>query len=372
MDRFVPEEPVVISVIVPSYNSCEYLDLTLAAFAIQSYRDYEVIVVDDGSTDATPEVARRYAGQLNLNYVHQDNRGRAGARNTGLQHATGEIVFFNDDDRLPAPNLLQAHAQAHRTGNEVVIGQRGRVLSVLKKELPLRGGEFARVLKDHGVTADEVERGEKQSLICPQDLQKQFESVIARMRLEDDDWNVPKILAAYSNELKGYHFAWALGTTANMSVAREHVLTAGAFDENYRGWGMEDVDLAYRLHQMGLNFVIVEQALNYHQVHPLRSGGAGNFPKHEMFNNFAYFCRKYDTLECYFFWKCFDLDQAGQWAKLDPISANTVMGKLLEMNDALVQATLLETYRELLTQSLAFYRIVNRIKTTRTAAVEAH
>jgi len=361
----------VISVIVPSYNSSDYLDLTLAAFVIQSYRDYEVIVVDDGSTDATPEVARRYAGKLPLKYVSQDNRGRAGARNTGLQHAAGEIVLFNDDDRLPAPNLLQAHVQAHRTGNEVVIGQRGRVLSVLKKELPLRGGEFARVLKDHSVTAEEVERGEKRSLICPEDLQAQFESVIARARLEDEDWNTPKILGAYSNELKGYHFAWALGTTANLSVAREAVLKAGAFDENYRGWGMEDVDLAYRLHQMGIHFVIAEQALNYHQVHPLRSGGTGNFPKEELFNNFAYFCRKYDTLECYFFWKCFDLDQAGQWAKLDPISANTVMGKFLEMNDALVSQTLLETYREFLTQSLSFYRIVNRIKTPRAAAVEA-
>jgi|GEM_PF-2019080 len=361
----------MISVIVPSYNSSEYLDLTLAAFVNQSYRDYEVIVVDDGSPDATSDVAQSYAGRLKLTYVHQANRGRAGARNTGLNHARGEIVLFNDDDRLPAPNLLMEHVQAHRTGNEVVIGVRGRILSVLKKGLPLRGGEFARVLKDHGVTMDEVDRGEKTRLVSPRDLQADFESAVVRLRLENEDWNVPKILNAYSNELQGFHFAWTLGTTANMSVARQAVIESGGFDENYQGWGMEDVDLAYRLYQRGMYFSVNERAWNYHQAHPLRSGGTGNFPKAEMFNNFSYFCRKYNNLECYFFWSCFDLDQAGQWGKLDPISANTVLGKLLEIKEPLVGEALVETYREFMTQSLSFYRIVNRIKTTRPAAVEA-
>jgi len=280
-------------------------------------------------------------------------------------------VLFNDDDRIPAPNLLLEHTQAHRTGNEVVIGKRGRILSILKPELPLRRGAMAGVLKEHGVTGEQVDRGEQTHLLKAHDLLDDFDRAIARVRLEDEDGNVPQILAAYSNELTGFHFPWTLGTTAQMSVARRRVIEAGGFDENYKGWGMEDTDLAYRLHQLGARFLINEQALNYHQVHPLRAGGAGRFSKDEVFSNFLYFCRKYDSLECYFFWRCFDLDLAGQWGKLDPISANTVIKKLLELNDPLVSQTLLETHREFLTQSLSLYRIVNRIKTTREAAVEA-
>src|SRR5207237_7012712 len=67
-----------------------------------AYPDYEVIVVDDGSTDATAAIARQYDYRL----IRTENRGLANARNTGLKAATGEIVAYIDDDAYPDPHWL--------------------------------------------------------------------------------------------------------------------------------------------------------------------------------------------------------------------------------------------------------------------------
>jgi glycosyltransferase involved in cell wall biosynthesis len=76
--------------------------------------EFEVVLVDDGSTDATDEVARSFSSRLPLRYVYQRNAGLAAARNLGLFVARGEILLFLDDDDLADPRLLEAHAGAHR------------------------------------------------------------------------------------------------------------------------------------------------------------------------------------------------------------------------------------------------------------------
>ena len=99
-----PAQPLV-SVVVVCYNQAHYLAEAIRSAIAQDYQDMEVLVVDDGSTDETPEVARAFP---QVRYIRQDNRGLPAARNTGLRQSTGEYLLFLDaDDRL-LPNAVQA------------------------------------------------------------------------------------------------------------------------------------------------------------------------------------------------------------------------------------------------------------------------
>lgn len=85
-----------VSIIIPAYNYAHFLPQAIDSALRQSFSDYEVIVVDDGSTDDTPAVAARYAGRIR--YHPQANRGLSGARNAGAQMSVGELLAFLDAD----------------------------------------------------------------------------------------------------------------------------------------------------------------------------------------------------------------------------------------------------------------------------------
>ena len=95
----------MISVIIPTFNRAAYLKEAVQSVLDQGYfrerdkgRSFEIIVVDDGSTDATGEVVRSLA--CDIRYIYQNNRGVSAARNVGLQHATGEYIAYLDSDDL--------------------------------------------------------------------------------------------------------------------------------------------------------------------------------------------------------------------------------------------------------------------------------
>jgi glycosyltransferase involved in cell wall biosynthesis len=95
------------SVIIPTYNRAGYLSQALASVSAQSRSPFEIVVVDDGSTDSTPEVIAA-AGPL-VRYVrHERNQGVAAARNTGLKTARGDVVAWLDADDLWEPGFLKA------------------------------------------------------------------------------------------------------------------------------------------------------------------------------------------------------------------------------------------------------------------------
>lgn len=92
----------LISVIIPTYNKVGHLELTLSCLGKQDLPSevYEVIVINDGSTDGTEDFLRRQKVDYNLRSFHQPNYGQAIARNFGLRQANGELVVFIDDDLL--------------------------------------------------------------------------------------------------------------------------------------------------------------------------------------------------------------------------------------------------------------------------------
>jgi glycosyltransferase involved in cell wall biosynthesis len=105
---------VRISVIIPTFNRAATLHETLDGLAHQTWPadDFEVVVVDDGSTDDTPAVANR-RDPYRLRYLRQENRGSAAARNYGAVQSQGSLLVFIDDDITLAPDYLHALAAAH-------------------------------------------------------------------------------------------------------------------------------------------------------------------------------------------------------------------------------------------------------------------
>lgn len=113
-DRWWPR----ISVVVCTYNGSRTIRDTLEALNLVEYPDFEVIVVDDGSTDGTGDIAREYAVKV----VSTENCGLSSARNTGAQAATGEIVAYTDDDAYPDPHWLKYVAATFADGDWVGVG----------------------------------------------------------------------------------------------------------------------------------------------------------------------------------------------------------------------------------------------------------
>jgi glycosyltransferase involved in cell wall biosynthesis len=104
-----------ISVVIPTYNRARSLGNTLRSLVDQTLakEDYEVIVVDDGSTDNTSEIISLFEGKVNLKYIQQSNAGPATARNRGAEAAQFPIILFFDDDVVADQHLLQAHIDEH-------------------------------------------------------------------------------------------------------------------------------------------------------------------------------------------------------------------------------------------------------------------
>ncbi len=93
--------PPLVSVIVPAYNYGEFIGQTLASVQAQTYDNWECLVIDDDSTDSTPQVVARYAQEdSRIIYLHQKNQRQAAARNKGLRNAKGKYVQFLDADDL--------------------------------------------------------------------------------------------------------------------------------------------------------------------------------------------------------------------------------------------------------------------------------
>jgi glycosyltransferase involved in cell wall biosynthesis len=109
----------LVSVIIPTYNRAVVLERAIGSVLAQSFRDYELIVVDDGSTDATQDVIARYEGRLIA--LSQENWGVAAARNLGMRHSSGELVSFLDSDDEWLPQKLHRQVDLFRRGDKAFV-----------------------------------------------------------------------------------------------------------------------------------------------------------------------------------------------------------------------------------------------------------
>ncbi len=99
-----------VSVIIPVYGAEKYIAATLQSVLAQTYKNFEILVIDDGSLDQSIEICQKFQDPR-IKIISQKNRGLAGARNTGIRHAEGDYLAFLDADDLWLPEKLEKHVE---------------------------------------------------------------------------------------------------------------------------------------------------------------------------------------------------------------------------------------------------------------------
>lgn len=205
------------SVIVPTFQRRETVLRTVMALDRQSERDFEAIVVDDGSDDGTTGALRQADVSFPLTVLAQANSGAAAARNAGVDGSAGEILLFLDDDMRADPALLAEHDRCHREGADMVMG-----------DLPL-DPDSPRNLLSWGVGSWAAGRCER--LSAPG----------AEIRIDD-------LL------------------TGQMSISRTAYLAVGGLDPTFTRDGLfggEDLDFGHRVLAAGYKIVFNPAAISY-------------------------------------------------------------------------------------------------------------
>lgn len=205
---------VHISIVIPTRNRAEKLKTCLQKLREQDYKDFEVVVVDDGSSDNTREVVKNFAG-LEIKYIYQEHIQQGAARNKGIKNAGGKYIAFIGDDIFPETCWLSEHIKLHERNKRIA------VLGLTLWPRDWKINDFMKYLAPNG---------------------PQFNYGIIK------DIN---------------NCGWDFFLTSNISLEKtwfEHDL----FDENFRGWGYEDLELGYRLEKKGLRIVFNDKAIAYH------------------------------------------------------------------------------------------------------------
>ena len=106
------------SIVIPTYNRADFLPKAIESVLAQTFADWELIIVDDGSTDNTKDVVSQYSNRR-ITYIYQGNAERSAARNNGIAHSAGEYVLFLDSDDYYLSNFLaDLNSEIEKNGNE--------------------------------------------------------------------------------------------------------------------------------------------------------------------------------------------------------------------------------------------------------------
>ena len=186
---------------------------------MQTFEDFEVIVVDDGSEDSTSRLLKEFSRKVkfSLKALSQKNSGQGIARNRGIEIASGEILLFLGDDMIPANNLLEKHAEFHK----IHLLENFICLGLVRWHPEIRISKFMKWLEKSGVQ------------FKFHDLQKNSEA---------DFWRF---------------------YTSNISLKKSFLR-----DEKFSGWGFEDAELGLRLQKKGMKLLFNPEAVvqHFHEI----------------------------------------------------------------------------------------------------------
>lgn len=205
---------VFFSIVIPTYNRLPILQKCLLAMEAQTYdpqliTDYEIVVVDDGSTDGTIEWLKSNPSALpHVKIYEQEHKGASAARNLGVERALGDTIIFIDSDLVVTPTFLQSHAVAlldgqSKAGNDKVFT---------------------------------------------------YGAVINTANFEDPT----------SEPYKVTDFSNAYFATGNVAIAKHWLLDVGLFDLGFSLYGWEDLELGVRLKDRGIKMIKCPAAVGYH------------------------------------------------------------------------------------------------------------
>lgn len=249
-----------VSLIIPTCNKLPRLKLTLASIRSQNYpkENYEVIIIDDGSTDGTYTFLKHAQYPFNLKLIQQTNQGRACARNKGIKAAQFELILFIDDDVILDPLFITAHVDFQKRHSSIVHG----VIYNLS---------YVKFFKDpsQGIFYPEFQRNKVESALRTKCITE--EDIITNFYKKIGSNNKMNVLESTLRDIfaqqltQGY---WLAFTGGNVSLKKSWLEEVDGFDEHFGTiWGGEDIELGYRLHIKGYPFIYSKEAANYHILH---------------------------------------------------------------------------------------------------------
>ncbi|MFN4152428.1 MAG: glycosyltransferase, partial [Candidatus Sericytochromatia bacterium] len=221
-----------VSIVMPVYNRENNLFYCLDALTKQSFKDFEVIITDDGSTDNTKKVVDKFRNKLNIRYTYAgENKGfrAARARNIGLQKVRGELVIFLDSDIVTPKNYIEEHIKVHKKYDEIVVNSFVYRMKTYKEDdLGLEPFEF---IKKHRENLND-------------DIKYEFHVFDKEEPIEE-----------------GYYL-----DSNSLSIKAKHIIDEG-FDESFVGWGHEDTELGYRFISKNFKFLFIKNNCESYHIH---------------------------------------------------------------------------------------------------------
>ncbi len=206
---------IKISIVIGSFNQKHVLEKTLQSLADQSLSpsDYEIIVSDSRSTDGTEELLSNFAPACTFRYRIQTNSGKASARNVGVRMATSPYIVITDADTIADHHFIEAHLNAQESASTPT---------------------------------------------CFEGL----EYHLSHLHWPIDPQNIrPCLPKHYPNRAK---LGWYYFLTGNLSFPKALFDQASGFDEDFTGYGWEDLELGYRLSLQKVPLLYLKTAINYH------------------------------------------------------------------------------------------------------------
>lgn len=216
--------PPALAFLIPTYNRADTLWTCLEHLELQTMQDFEVVIVDDGSSDATAEKVALFQSRksLRISYLRQANAGPARARNLGLQHLSAPVCLMIGDDILCSPQMAQVHLDLHRRNpDQAAVGL---------------------------------------GLTCWCETRQNITPYMKWIGMDG-------VQFAYAELLAGQPPGWKHFYTSNLSMKSAHA-RRNPFHEGFTRYGLEDIELGYRLFRQGeLAMTFLPDALAKH-LHP--------------------------------------------------------------------------------------------------------
>jgi len=236
-NNFTPSE-----VIMAAYNNIDYTRTTLNGYARQSYRDFKIVIADDGSNDSTSSLVDEFKNKLNIRRIWQDDKGfrKSLILNKCLATSTADYIIFVDNDCIPHKHFIRDHLMCAKA-KQCVTGRRINLDSNISRQFVNNISHI-------------------RSIENPLSLL----GLIATNRVRDGGrgFYLPIFLSNILNKKR----RGLLGS--NMAAWRQDLIDINGFDSSFTGYGAEETDLEWRLEANGIRVQsLINRAIQFHLYH---------------------------------------------------------------------------------------------------------
>lgn len=229
-----------ISIIIPCHDNTVSLPLILRSISASKYKNLEVICVDDQSSNHDIKQISISFGAKYYRLPEDEPGRRAMARNFGHKHAKGFVTLYLDGDIIPEPRLFSYCNELHQRFNRTAV--KYPVYSITEQR---QRNDLLQLFE--WIVSHQIDR---------------FGHLVTK-HVGIDTRPLPKRLRGIRTKL------WVLCASHCMSISKKEVDLVGGWDEDFKGWGEEDLELAYRLYKIGVDFLYPHRknAAAYHLDH---------------------------------------------------------------------------------------------------------